>query len=237
MASVCSLFLVAGQAHAAYFEDLEVELGVGYKSRHVVDGIEEVENGVYETELVFGKDFEGFGGVFIKMEALGGVTSSYGEAEAGIGVNYGITDDLSAELVYLWYHKSPHSGTNKDLEGALSYGGFGWADLSAGFLKALRNGGDMWWVGVSRSFAWGDVEVTPSVAAYYDAGYVSKEYDGLNNIQYNVEAAWDIADQMTFVMNANYSHAQKNITRDGDVSGDGIQESPVWFDLFLVYEF
>ena len=253
VAGVCSLFLITGQAHAEFFEDLEVELGVGYQSRHVEEGEEEFENGIYAAEIEVEKDFDD-AEVFVELELLGGVTENFSEVEAVAGFNYPLTEDLTAALAYIWYHESPteegEGATGQELEGVLEYSGLEWADLDVGVLQSLDNGGDIWWLGVSKSFLWGDVEITPRVAAYYDAGYVSKEDDALNNLLYEVEAAWYVTDKMALVMNVAYSHAQENLTSgeeeegegdeeddDDDDDEEGGQENPVWFGLFLEYEF
>ena len=238
MAGVCSLFLVTGQAfgdgagrghdhdrdHApahdgGFFSGWHAHFGVGYVSRHVEEGEEEHPNGAYGAHLEFEKEFDAIGEVFFELGFHTGATVNHSEVEWGLGLQREIAEDLSARIAYFWFHESPGHGTTHDLEGILEYEGFDWATFDLGVWQSLNNGGDLWWLGVSRSFTWGNVRITPRVAAYYDAGYVSKEYDGLNNFLYEVEALWPIADNMALIMTANYSNAQKNLTRSEEEAG------------------
>lgn len=226
---VAVLFVLAGSASPAFagdddddngmmatgfFSGWEAELEVGYVSRYVEDGEEEFENGAYLAEVELSKEFEPVGEFFIGAEGSFGASENFTEAELFFGVEREIVTDLEGAISYIWFHESPHEGTGDEFDINLEYGGLEWVDLDAGMTQDFANGGALFRLGIGKEFELWGIEITPHIGVFYDSGYVSEEYDGLNHIQYEIAAEWEFAEHATLEMVIGYVKAQKNLTRE-----------------------
>lgn len=224
----------------------EFEAGAGYVTRNVEEGLLEVADDIFITEVGLSKEFENIGEFGFEIESLFGMNTNWSEVEWVFSFEREVFSDLNAAVSYYVIHGSPEEGTGDEWDLALEYTGFDNLILDAGLLQDLTGGGGIvYWLGVATEYEVLDgVTLTPRIGALYDADYVSEEKDGLNNIEYSLTASWELWHDLEAELNVTYSQMQSNLhhlAREEEDPGEEHDEPRphdiVWVGFSVEYEF
>ena len=202
---------------------LELELGVGYESKYVDDGLQEIDHGIFATEIEAELEFD-LAEVFFEIEALSGSAGSDNltEIELVLGVERELFNGLEGYIGYSWENESPtERGENvvsNELLLGFAYNVAG-IELDLGLTQSLDYSGSLYHVTAERTMGFDlfgiPVDVTPSVGVFYDDDYVFGDEDvggsGLNHIQASISAATEIADDIALGVALSHVWVQENL--------------------------
>ena len=203
---------------------VSAEFGFSYQNKFVEEGTDELSgDNVFIPELVLEFDGISIGGAEIPSFFVGGelvVAESEDFTEASLFIGKAWEwDDFSLEFSYAWINEDEEGEGEDDHEFEL---GFSCECLPLGITPEIayvysdEAGGSAVEVELAREIEMGHFSIEPYVGALVDFGYVTDEYDGLNNILVGLAVNIPLSDTVSLGIYGNHSFAEENLRRDGD---------------------
>ena len=240
---LCSAFVHADE-HDDDENGVSAELEVYFSNKFIEEGISEIPGrAVMTPELEI--EFEGLSigdfevpSFFIEAEMAIAESENLRESEVSIGKEWEF-DNFSMTLGYTWVYEDEEEEEEEDMGGAMGgtmdedeeeeesndhefFLGFSCEeclpfeivpDLS--YVYSTEANGGMVEIELAREIEMDHFSIEPYVGALIDFGYVSDEYDGLNNILVGVTVSIPLTDAISLGAYATHSFAEENLRREG----------------------
>ncbi len=198
------------------------EFAFSYHNKHVEEGMNELGDSVFVPELVL--EFQGIhiGDVeipsfFVGSELVIAESEDFNETNLFIGKVWE-WDDFSLEFSYIWIHEDEDGEGEDDHEFVLglSCECLPWEITpEIAYVYSDDAGGSAIEVELAKEIEMEHFSVEPYVGALVDFGYVSDEYDGLNNILVGLAVSIPLGDTVSLTMYGTHSFAEENLRREG----------------------
>ena len=217
------LMLSALHAHADEHErKVSGEFAFSYQNKFVEEGMNELPgDNVFIPELVFEFDGIHIGDVeipsfFVGSELVIAESEDFTETTLFVGKAWEL-DNFSLEFSYAYIHEDEDGEGEDDHEFVF---GFSCECLpfeispEIAYVYSDDAGGSAVEVELAREIEMEHFSIEPYVGALVDFGYVSDEYDGLNNILVGLTVNIPLNDTVNLKMYGNHSFAEENLRRE-----------------------
>ena len=229
---LCSAFVHADDDDDENGNGVSAEFEMFFSNKFIEEGESEIPGRAVMTpeleiefEGVHIGDFE-LPSFFIEAEAAIAESEDFRESELSIGKEWEF-DNFSMTLGYTWVYEDEDGDGEDDHEFFLGLSceclPFEIVpDLS--YVHSTEADGGMIEVELAKEIEMEYFSIEPYVGAIIDFGYVSDEYDGLNNILVGLAVNIPLTDAVSLGMYATHSFAEENLRREdeGDQTWGGI---------------
>ncbi len=197
---------------------LAVTLDLGWDSQYVSQGRNNLQDGgIYWLNTAVQQDN-------ITAYALVGRGDSQAYTEWNIGLEYGfdVAENLEANVGYQRIEGYSNSRCHdNELFAELAYTAEPWLVPSASYVYSTEAAG--YFVEVSLHSYWhvtDQLSLTPYITQGFDFKYRTEEHDGRNNLQFGLEASYQLSSYMSIDGHISHSIAQGDIEQEAIANGD-----------------
>ncbi|MGL5046209.1 MAG: hypothetical protein ACRC6S_01140 [Shewanella sp.] len=199
-------------------EPLAVTLDLGWDSEYVSHGRNNLQNGgIYwlNAAAQYGN---------LSTYALVGRGDSQAYTEWNLGLEYGfnLAENLEANLGYQRIEGySNDRCQDNELFAELAYRAADWLVPSVSYVYSTEAAG--YFVEMSLHSAWNITEqlsLTPYITQGFDFKYHTAEHDGRNNLDFGLEANYQLTPNMGISGHMSHSIAQSDIEQEASANGD-----------------
>jgi hypothetical protein len=190
----------------------EFAFDLAWDSQYISEGRDNLDKGGIVWGVASVTD-----GDLVTFVALGrGDQTHYIEWNFGLEYTIHLTEKFEATLGYqrLEFYGDDR-GSDNEVFSSLTYTGVDWLIPAIHYTYATEAGG--YFVEVSLHSPWDitdKLSITPYVLQGFDFQYVTEEHDGANHIQFGVEAAYAISDNIALSAHLSVTQALEDIKRE-----------------------
>ncbi|MGE6315511.1 hypothetical protein ACQKC1_06940 [Shewanella baltica] len=214
---------------------LAVTLDLGWDSQYVSQGRNNLQDGgIYwlNTAVQQGN---------ITAYALVGRGDSQAYTEWNIGLEYGfdVAENLEANVGYQRIEGYSNSRCHdNELFAELAYTAEPWLVPSASYVYSTEAAG--YFVEVSLHSYWhvtDQLSLTPYITQGFDFKYRTEEHDGRNNLQFGLEASYQLSSCMSIDGHISHSIAQGDIEQEATANGDMSSQDETYAGIHFAITF
>ncbi len=216
-------------------EPLAVTLDLGWDSKYVSQGRNNLQNGgIYwlNAAVQHGN---------LTTYALVGRGDSQAYTEWNIGLEYGfnLAENLEANLGYQRIEGYSNSRCqDNELFAELAYSATAWLVPSVSYVYSTEAAG--YFVEVSLHSYWNityQFSLTPYITQGFDFKYRTEEHDGSNNLQFGLEANYQLTPSMNISGHISHSIAQSDIEQEASANGDMSSQDQTYAGIHFAITF
>lgn len=214
---------------------MAVTLDLGWDSQYVSQGRNNLQDGgIYWLNTAVQQDN-------ITVYALVGRGDSQAYTEWNIGLEYGfdVAENLEANVGY--QRIEGYSNTrchDNELFAELAYTAEPWLVPSMSYVYSTEAAG--YFVEVSLHSYWhvtDQLSLTPYITQGFDFKYSTEEHDGRNNLQFGLEANYQLSSYMSIDGHISYSIAQGDIEQEAMANGDMSSQDETYAGIHFAITF
>lgn len=216
-------------------ESWVINLDLGWDSKYLSQGRDNLQQGgIYwmNAAVQYGN--------LTTFAAVGrGDSQDYTEWNIGLEYSFNLTDNLEANLGYQRIEGySNDRCRDNELFAELAYTATPWLVPSVNYVYSTEAAGYL--VEVSLHSYWDITEqftLTPYITEGFDFGYRTEAHDGRNNLQFGLEAAYQLAPNISVSGHISHSIAQGDIEQEAAVNGDLSSQDQTYAGIYFSMTF